>query len=62
MQDMENLLKKITEAMDEFKVDAKKRFDGNMAAGVRSRKKSLELEKMFKAWRKASLPDSVVEG
>jgi len=53
---MENLVFKIKEAFDSFAKDANAQIEkGNKAAGTRARKASLELEKMMKEFRKASL-------
>jgi len=42
----------------DFKIDADARADrGNKAAGARSRKTSLELEKLLKEWRKISVKE-----
>lgn len=52
---MEKNLKEITAAFDEFILDAyKHQRKGNKAAGVRSRKKTIELQKLFKEWRRIS--------
>lgn len=51
---MQEILTKIKAAMDEFETDATKRIDGNKAAGVRSRHKSMEIAKLLKAWRDVS--------
>jgi len=61
---MENLLTKIEEAWDAFKVDADKREKGNKAAGRRARKKSMELAKLLKEFRAKSVlnyPDEYEE-
>ncbi len=56
---MENLVAKIKESFDSFATDANAQIEkGNKAAGTRARKVSLELEKMLKEFRKASLENS----
>ena len=56
---MENLVNKIKESFDAFAVDANAQVEkGNKAAGARARKASLELEKLMKEFRKASLEQS----
>lgn len=53
---MEELLKKVQEAYQEFSADAALQAEkGNKAAGTRARKASLELEKLMKEFRKVSL-------
>lgn len=53
---MESLLKQITEAFEAFSTDAALQLEkNNKAAGTRARKASLELEKLLKEFRKASL-------
>lgn len=53
---MESLLQSINAAFDAFKTDAALQNEkGNKAAGTRARKASLELEKLMKEFRKASL-------
>lgn len=53
---MESLVQKIQEAYEAFKADAALQVEkGNKAAGTRARKASLELEKLMKEFRKASL-------
>lgn len=55
---MQELFTKMCAAMEDFRQDAWKRVNkGNALAGRRSRQKSLELEKMFKEWRKVSVFD-----
>lgn len=48
---MDNLLTKIEETWNAFKVDADKREQGNKSAGVRARKASVELAKLLKEYR-----------
>ena len=52
---METILAKIQEEYKVFVSDAEKAAAGNKSAGVRARKASMELEKHFKEFRKASL-------
>ena len=56
---MKELLEKINAAVEAFSTDAQNQTEkGNKAAGARARKSSLELEKLMKEFRKASLEDS----
>ena len=56
---MNELIAKIKEMSDALLVDAAAQAEkGNKAAGTRARKASLELEKVFKEFRKVSLEDS----
>lgn len=53
---MEELKTKIEEAMKTFAENMKENVEkGNKAAGLRARKASLELEKLFKEYRKVSV-------
>mgnify|MGYP003325059274 CR=1 FL=1 len=53
---MEQILKKAAELYAAFESDANSQVEkGNKAAGTRARKASLELEKLMKEFRKASL-------
>ncbi|MCQ2066108.1 MAG: histone H1 [Bacteroidaceae bacterium] len=53
---MEEILKKAAELYAAFAADANSQLEkGNKAAGTRARKASLELEKLMKEFRKASL-------
>ena len=53
---MENILKQVAELYADFAKDANAQIEkGNKAAGTRARKASLELEKLMKEFRKASL-------
>ncbi len=53
---MEELVKNIQTAFESFVSDAQLQVEkGNKAAGTRARKASLELEKLMKEFRKASL-------
>ena len=56
---MEVLVNKIKAEFEAFVTDANLQVEkGNKAAGTRARKGSLELEKLLKEFRKASLEDS----
>lgn len=56
---MKDLTAKIQEAYEAFAKDATLQVEnGNKAAGTRARKASLEIEKMMKEFRKASLEAS----
>ena len=53
---MKELVEKVAELYAAFEKDAKAQIEnGNIAAGTRARKASLEIEKLMKAFRKASL-------
>lgn len=53
---MKELVEKIQEAYAAFAADANAQVEkGNKAAGTRARKASLELEKLMKEFRKASV-------
>lgn len=53
---MEELIQKVAAVYVAFKADADLQVEkGNKAAGTRARKASLELEKLMKEFRKASL-------
>lgn len=56
---MEELISKIKAEFDAFTKDAALQTEkGNKAAGTRARKSSLDLEKMLKEFRKASLGEA----
>lgn len=56
---MKELTVKIQEAYEAFAKDANAQIkNGNKAAGARARKASLEIEKMMKEFRKASIEAS----
>jgi len=56
---MNELIARIKELSEAVLVDAAAQAEkGNKAAGTRARKASLELEKVLKEFRKASLEDS----
>lgn len=56
---MNELIAKIKELNEAFMTDAVLQIEkGNKAAGTRARKASLELEKLMKEFRKASLEAS----
>lgn len=53
---MEEIIKKAAELYAAFAADANAQVEkGNKAAGTRARKASLEIEKLMKEFRKASL-------
>ena len=56
---MNGLLEKINASYEALKADAELQAEkGNKAAGTRARKASLDLEKLLKEFRKASLEAS----
>lgn len=56
---MKELVDKINASIEEFKTNANAQVEsGNKAAGTRARKASLELEKLLKEFRKASIEAS----
>ncbi len=56
---MNELIQKLSTSFEALKADAELQADkGNKAAGTRARKTSLELEKLLKEFRKASLEAS----
>ena len=56
---MNELIEKIKEAYTEMIEDAAFQAEkGNKAAGIRARKSSLELDKLLKEFRKASLEEA----
>ena len=58
-KNMNELIAKIKELNEDFMSDAALQIEkGNKAAGTRARKASLELEKLMKEFRKASLEAS----
>lgn len=52
---MKELVDKINETIAVFTKNATDNAGGNKAAGLRARKASLELEKLFKEYRKLSV-------
>ena len=54
---MKELIAQINGMIDAFKVDLDK-SESNKAAGARARKASLELEKLFKEYRKVSVAEA----
>ena len=52
---MNEILSQLNALYAAFAEDAQKNLAGNKAAGVRARKASLEIEKLCKEFRKASL-------
>lgn len=56
---MKELVEKINSVIEEFGTNANAQVEnGNKAAGTRARKASLELEKLLKEFRKASIEAS----
>lgn len=56
---MKEIVEKINAAMEAFQKDSLAQIEsGNKAAGTRARKASLDIEKLMKEFRKASLEDS----
>lgn len=56
---MKEIVKKINAAYEAFQKDAAAQIEnGNKAAGTRARKASLDIEKLLKEFRKASLDES----
>ena len=56
---MKELLEQINAQFEAFSADANAQLEnGNKAAGTRARKSSLELEKLLKEFRKASIEES----
>ncbi|PIF30170.1 histone H1-like protein Hc1 [Flavobacterium sp. 9] len=56
---MKGLLAKISAKIDTFVTDSELHLEkGNKSAGIRARKASLELSKLFKDYRKASVEES----
>lgn len=58
MQKLDNLVAEINNKTAEFQNNATLNLNGNKAAGARARKASLELEKLFKQYRKLSIEAS----
>ena len=56
---MDELFEKISEKVSLFTIKARKAINGDKAAGVRSRKISLEIDALLKRWRVVSNPESV---
>lgn len=52
---MQELFEEILSKIEEFKKDSEKAIAGNKSAGVRARKGTLELTKLFKDFRAKSL-------
>ena len=50
----DEILFDITKKSETFLIEADKSLDGNRSAGARSRKLSLEIEKLLKLWRGVS--------
>ena len=52
---MKELAEKITSEMTEFLTDVPQVLKGNKSAGTRTRKITINLQKLFKQWRKDSV-------
>lgn len=55
---MKELVVKINALCEAFKADSEKALNGNKAAAARCRKTTLELEKLGKEFRKASIAET----
>lgn len=56
---MKDLFAKISTEIETFKTESEQHIDKNVkAAGARARKSSLELEKLLKKFRRASIDES----
>lgn len=55
---MNELVEKIKASFAAFQLDADKLVGGNKTAGVRARKESLNIDKLMKEFRKASIEAS----
>lgn len=56
---MKDLFEKITAEFETFKTEAELQIEkGNKSAGTRARKSTLDMEKLLKEFRKASLEES----
>lgn len=55
MEELKNIVAEINNKTAEFQNNAALNLNGNKAAGTRARKASLELEKLFKEYRKKSI-------
>lgn len=55
MEELKNIVTEINNKTAEFQNNAALNLKGNKAAGTRARKASLELEKLFKEYRKKSI-------
>lgn len=54
---MDELVGKITAGIETFQEESGAFAQGNKAAGARARKATLELEKLFKEYRKVSIEE-----
>lgn len=55
---MKNLIENITKKMQDLNVQLNLFYGGNKSAGKRARKATLELEKLFKEFRKRSVNET----
>lgn len=58
MEELKNIVAEINNKTAEFQNNAALNLKGNKAAGTRARKATLELEKLFKQYRKLSVEAS----
>lgn len=54
---MKELVEKINAEIETFKKETEANLSGTKSAGARARKSSLELEKLFKEYRKVSIEE-----
>jgi len=55
---MNELVEKITAGIEAFQKESQSHLGGTKAAGARARKATLELEKLFKEYRKVSIEEA----
>lgn len=55
---MNELVEKINAGIETFKKESESLLGGTKAAGARARKATLELEKLFKEYRKVTVEES----
>ena len=55
---MNELVEKITAGIEAFQKESQSHLGGAKAAGARARKATLELEKLFKEYRKVSIEEA----
>ena len=55
---MNELVEKITAGIETFQKESQSHLGGTKAAGARARKATLELEKLFKEYRKVSIEEA----
>lgn len=59
---MKELVEKIMAELEPMQKDMNANLKGSKAAGVRARRHTLTLEKLFKEYRKASLAEAKLKG